>query len=1837
MPGDELILSDEHRSKLDGIVSDMTKNKESDTDISSVVDDFKSKYGKKKSTPESGTSPLILDSSVGESQSNVDSQRFNFATGKNDLPLVETPASATPLITPGNEADLLRAAPSTAETTPKDQTNYSNEAQQTLALGEKESALMRGGANLASSLLKTPAFAYDLGTSTVSKVVKDITLGGIDIKKALGDLGIASSEQISENTGIENTISEDLDRVVEHSRKQAQKKYDKPINEYLFGENPDYEKGFNALANAVIESAPASIALLAGNYAGAGAALSTAAGTAVFGADKKSQLDKENPEMSEEMKLANATITGALEGLTESAFGITKLGSIAKNVFQKSGAEAAKKIATQGFKKTYGKIFTKYLGVQAGEMVGEMANQFGENVVDKYSGAAPDKNLWDGVKDAGLVGFASAMSASAPIAAIDIVKRKSALTEAAELQEKKSALEEDYNNPDVSEAVKPSLLNKIKDINDQEHDLAQDEKEKFDNLTPDQKEEVNALLQESKRLADSAVDETISKDTREIFKKDMEDIDDQIDKVFEMGIAAGEEKAEAIELSTEMEADPILEDQVNQEWLKFFEESIKPVEDIKNKPNENEKVSTDGEVRVVSRENGQLSKQIPNEKNKKVSSEPEKRTFEPSLEGTLETLSSDDKLQGKYNSELIDEEEQIEAKQQDDEASVKKLNDDIEVLKKFDKPDIASKKFSAILERAFKMKEEEKISKPTYTKYRNIAQQVLGPKINVDAEQAKFSIETLKETVKKKLLGEGYKKVLMSAPGFGPKQVADLIDLTAMAAKKAIDLGFTVKEAISKALLHVKNHPHYAKLIEEGHMDEESFTQSVSDTFTKPQKKAKPSTEKESPAKEAEGEVSGIKKSLVSDEIIKGVDLEKISDKEMQGIAKKIIASGEVKPEAIVNEVLKNHRALQPKEVVALIYYKTELDNDLRYAYEEKDDLIKENESTGSVDARIVDLEQRQENFNEVSVITASQQSLAFRLRKGMRDKDFNLVSQIAKYKATNNGEISPEVEAKMRDLDKRYREAMEKVDKLEKEAEENEIEKAHRNIIEDIGREGSVEKNKTYSQKSKELADKVRKLKSKPLTFTTADGKDVDVKLQGISMNGLIELAARTIETTGKIADGINAVITEIKTQDWYKKLSGADQKAINQQVRDYFGKDEEMIAQPTVNEDGSLTIPHSLIREIYKSGIKDINEIVKEVQKQIDIPDVTERQIRDAITRYGKTVNLSKDEVEAGIRQAKRIGKLISQLEDIQEKERPKRSGLQRDKPSDEERRLIKEVKREMKDLPEDPEENARALKSALEATKTRLRNRIADLENQLATGEKTPKSKGVELDAEAKELKEKVEKLRAELESVEGKPKLTDEQRLTRMKSYAKNRIADLENKIKNKDFSKPEKPKPISDDELTKARGHLVELRDEWEKLQYENELRNRTKAQKIGHMMLGILNIPRAFKLGFDLSAIGVQGMRRLSTSPVQSAKAFKDMMSQAFSEKNQKEWLKTLKAQEYYATLKAAGAAFTETDGKISVREENFSNDLVKHAFKFVFNEKAGLNKINPYEASNRAFSGYLNSIRLQGYLEGFKMLERKGKTFESHPQDYKSWAKYINNITGRGSLGKKGNSSELAQFIFTSPRKMISEANLINPWFWLGQTINKNQESDYSLTPTVARKAFGDFALGMGITAAVVALARAAFADDDDKQDKDFTDPRSSNFMGVKIRDEHGGFTVVHPFAAYKTQAVLISRLLSSEMTNTRTGKVSKLGKKGAPKGNELVANFFQNKLSPTLQIGLKRLKDGENYDVKSEAIKTFQPATLEGFLQTYEDYPAETEAALTALAFFGLSQTHIEKKKKR
>ena len=130
-------------------------------------------------------------------------------------------------------------------------------------------------------------------------------------------------------------------------------------------------------------------------------------------------------------------------------------------------------------------------------------------------------------------------------------------------------------------------------------------------------------------------------------------------------------------------------------------------------------------------------------------------------------------------------------------------------------------------------------------------------------------------------------------------------------------------------------------------------------------------------------ELSGIRKKLVSEKVIEGVDLEKVSDKDMMALGRKILDTGEVKPEALVTKIIEDGKGvLTPTEVVGLITYKRDIDTALQDTYKQLAERKAKGEDIGTLGVKAKNLERQINDFDVMAVITAQQQSMAFRLRQ---------------------------------------------------------------------------------------------------------------------------------------------------------------------------------------------------------------------------------------------------------------------------------------------------------------------------------------------------------------------------------------------------------------------------------------------------------------------------------------------------------------------------------------------------------------------------------------------------------------------------------------------------------------------------------------------------------------------------------------------------------------------------------------------------------------------------------------------------------------------------------------
>jgi len=316
---------------------------------------------------------------------------------------------------------------------------------------------------------------------------------------------------------------------------------------------------------------------------------------------------------------------------------------------------------------------------------------------------------------------------------------------------------------------------------------------------------------------------------------------------------------------------------------------------------------------------------------------------------------------------------------------------------------------------------------------------------------------------------------------------------------------------------------------------------------------------------------------------------------------------------------------------------------------------------------------------------------------------------------------------------------------------------------------------------------------------------------------------AVEEIAAKKKAAETVKKIKKEIAETTTRRERRSTTRQALDTEFKDLSARLKKILNPNKLNagiDPTAIPVLYEMAKNRVKAGINSIEGIVESIYREVkDVIDVTRREIRDALSGYGKTSSMSKDEINVQLRELKRQARLISALEDAQAGALPKRSGLQRDPVSNRVRELQKEVKQAMRESGIDskaslsPEER---FKTSLDAVKTRLKNQIHDLEKQLATGEKTPKRQGIEYDAEAKALAAQRDQLKAAIEAIEGKRGMSDAQKIANAINSVKKTIADLTRRIKEHDAS------PAQRGSKTPETPELKALREQRDKLRAEFE-------------------------------------------------------------------------------------------------------------------------------------------------------------------------------------------------------------------------------------------------------------------------------------------------------------------------------------------------------------------------------------------------------------------------------
>lgn len=478
-------------------------------------------------------------------------------------------------------------------------------------------------------------------------------------------------------------------------------------------------------------------------------------------------------------------------------------------------------------------------------------------------------------------------------------------------------------------------------------------------------------------------------------------------------------------------------------------------------------------------------------------------------------------------------------------------------------------------------------------------------------------------------------------------------------------------------------------------------------------------------------------------------------------------------------------------------------------------------------------------------------------------------------------------------------------------------------------------------------------------------------------------------------------------------------------------------------------------------------------------------------------------------------------------------------------------------------------------------KLINQIESLENGIA-----PKSEKAlrERNQKIKALKDKLAELNKEFK----KDNPDYKKQLKSIKTRNENKIKELQEKIKNKDFSGPEKKVSIFDREdvrsiLSKERKEALDAIAKKEETQHEfdlalfkDEMAKRKWYQRYADFGGKLIHTSKAVMSGIDDSATFVQNGLVMLANPRTGARVWLKHWKEAFNDAKFKRELAAIHARPDWEIIKNSGLEIVEPHSAASKQvEEAFEQNLLASKIKVKDEFGKVVKEYQPWKYTGgifeRAFTSMGNNFRLALFEKRMQMLKDEGMTFESNPEEYKAAARAVNELTGRGKL----------------PEGLAQASPYITPFIWaprmLTSTINTLGLSDIALglwhkgyyqnlTPTQRKFALAQLGRGIGMGVGIMGAAALGGATVD-------YDPRSVTFGDVIIGDHHynvfGRFVPVVKTLVQFSLGTRIKKGEVQDLDNPEYGGKTRLG---------VVGGFFRGKVTPAVGAGMN-LAEGRNY----------------------------------------------------
>jgi len=348
---------------------------------------------------------------------------------------------------------------------------------------------------------------------------------------------------------------------------------------------------------------------------------------------------------------------------------------------------------------------------------------------------------------------------------------------------------------------------------------------------------------------------------------------------------------------------------------------------------------------------------------------------------------------------------------------------------------------------------------------------------------------------------------------------------------------------------------------------------------------------------------------------------------------------------------------------------------------------------------------------------------------------------------------------------------------------------------------------------------------------------------------------------------------------------------------------------------------------------------------------------------------------------------------------------------------------------------------------------------------------------------------------------------------------------------------------------------------------------------------------RALKLSFDMGYFGRQGMLRLLSNPVSAVKVFGQTFPSFLSDAKFLTIDSKLKRSANYKKAVSAGLGLLDLDVEFSRQMEGFSSRLAE--------------RIPWVRASNRHMITGLNLLRMSMFDDFVK------KNPTATPEVLQTYAKFVNEYTGRGDLGKLENSAQTISKWFMAPRWVTSKWQTMISARRMWTT---DAAGNRTFSPELAKSIAGEWARAYtSFIGLVGAFTLMGFEIELDPEDPDFMKLRLDNY----VIDITGGRASELRLIFLAAEVALASRGIGDLERNQDLTKVLK--------------NYASYKVSSAVSLPLEFIT-GENLvgDERTwfeSVYKAFLPIIVETVQQDMKEGMEFNESVIRTMPeFFGI-----------